>query len=181
MSCSPRKSDRGATLPEYSLLIALFILAVIGGLQALQDGAQDEFAAQKVDISDTGPTGTIAPTSTTAATVPGPTTTSTTTTTTAPTTSTTGSTTSTTQPYSGTVGRVCNGNQCTFSISPTPPTNPVWSIFPGLSSSNGASGTLPGPITFTKEETFVVTAKVGTTNFTRTVVCDKQQSSVSCS
>jgi hypothetical protein len=165
---------------EYALMVAAFVVVVAIGLQVVQNGAEQELATKKSDIADPGVSGAIAATTSTVSTIPGPVSSTTTTSSPSSTTSSTSSTT-TTLSYSGTVVRTCGGNSCSFSMSPAPPTTPAWSISPGIGAPSGASGTLPGPISFSKAGTFTVTGRVGSVDFTTTVVCVKNASVVTCS
>lgn len=158
--------DRGATAVEYALGMALFLVVVIGGLQAVQSGAEDQLASDREAVAQTEHLGTVASTTSTASTVPGPTTTASTTTTES-TTTTTGPTTPTTV-YGGVVTKICSGDTCSFGLNPAATAS--WSISPsGNSVIQG--GSPPGPVAFKKAETFTVTADVSGTVKTTTVIC----------
>jgi Flp pilus assembly pilin Flp len=92
MSPHRRSRERGASLPEYALLVAVFALATLAGIDALQSSASAAFRAQADELSD-GPTtsapATTAPPSTAPPTTARPTTTTTSTTTTTTSTTTT--------------------------------------------------------------------------------------------
>jgi Flp pilus assembly pilin Flp len=47
-----RPSDRGATLVEYALLVALFGLVVVGGTRVLQDRARDRYERTGAAITE---------------------------------------------------------------------------------------------------------------------------------
>jgi hypothetical protein len=152
-----RAGDRGATLVEYSLGIALVVVVSLTAIQSVEDNAGDELSDRGGEIghpSESGGTG------------------GTTGGTTGSTGGTTGGSTGGDPVYTGTVEGSCTGGgndrrNCTFSLSPDPsPTTPTWSILP----STGFTGTLP-TITFTSGGSFTVRAQVGTTEVTRIVEC----------
>lgn len=167
---------------EYALGLGLFVLAVSGGLQLVQSAAEDELAADQAAIAETEHFGTVASTTSTPATVPGPTTTAstttslatTTTTTLGPTTTTTVGPTTTTAPAAPPVlSATCSGRSCTFTVTGAPAgatyawtrgstpvqngPSPTWSYAPG---NNGATS-----------YNVVVTVSPGSTTHSATVTC----------
>jgi Flp pilus assembly pilin Flp len=101
----PRRSERGASLVEYALLVAVLALGSLAGLDALQSSAAAAFREQASEMSDP-PAGGSSGTPTTAPTTAAPTTAAPVTTTTVrPTTTTSTTTTSTTSTTTTTVPR----------------------------------------------------------------------------
>ncbi len=142
------RSERGATGVEYALGLALFVLLIIGGLELVQRGAEETLAEDRSATLRTEHLGTVAPTTSSPSTVPGPSpTVSTTTTTTNPTstssssttTSTTSSTTTTT--VANPVLRVsCVDTTCTFWVDNAPPGSTYsWTSTEGAGSGTASS------------------------------------------
>jgi Flp pilus assembly pilin Flp len=107
----PRRSERGATLVEYTLLVAVLALGSLAGLDALQSSAAAAFREQASEMSDppaggaSGTPTTAAPTTAAPTTAPPTTAAPVTTTTVRPTTTTSTTTTSTTSTTTTTVPR----------------------------------------------------------------------------
>jgi Flp pilus assembly pilin Flp len=128
-----RSESRGATLVEYSLLIALCCVLVLGAVNALQTKSASRLDARGKSIGHPGEVAVATSTTVVA------------------TTTTVVGTTTTTAPYSGTISKACTGtsgsnNVCVFTLNPAPPAGAVvaWTIAPPT----GYTGAPPS-VTFT--------------------------------
>jgi Flp pilus assembly pilin Flp len=154
--------EGGATLVEYSLLVALVCVLLIGAVRALTDSAGDELDDRGQAIGHpTEPNGVVSSSSSSSVSTSS---------------ASTSSSSSSSSAYSGRVALVsCTGatsdkNECTFVLSPAPPAGATveWSIDP----KSGFTGDPPS-VTFKNEGERTVQAKVNGTSVTPAqVVCE---------
>lgn len=157
-------AERGASLVEYALGMALIAVVLLSVLQTVTDNAEQSLAGRGDTIghpADEGGT-----TSTTTGGGPGGTSTST----------------STVPGYAGTIDGICNGsngnkNECSFTLDPDPsPAIATWSIVPP----SGFTGT-PPIVTFTEAGGRTIRATVNGVTVQRVVNCSSNGSGkISC-
>lgn len=159
----------GASAVEYSLGLGLLVVAILFGVQSLQDGASDEFADRSDGISAPGDVGGV-PT-----TLPGGTTTTSSSTSSTSSTvpvSTSSSSTSTTTGSAIMGGPNCMSGDCQFTVSGAPSGSSfTWEVLEGNKLANGSASPVQSTATaasfttrFTKAGTYVVQVVVGASN-----------------
>jgi len=175
-----RRGERGVSLVEYALLVALLAVPSIAGIQALQDGMGDASQGAADRISD--PTIPIVPSTTTQP--PPPTTNSTTSTTSTTTTTTTTTTTippatTTTQPPTTTIPPPSQSVSTFGQVTTSTASNPTrWSAQTSVAIRNNANAPVPGAtvvvgIEFRKGGTWSSGPNLtATTNATGTLLID---------
>lgn len=189
-SASSRRSgpsERGVSVVEYALGLALVIAVVLVGVQYLQEESAEEFDDRQALVSDPGEVGGVPPTNP-PLTIPPSTAPSTTTstsvastTTSAPTsTSVPPSSTSTTVPWSGSINpptcpQGTSSSTCSFVLS-SPTTGygtPTWAVTAGPTPRPVPNPTTGNTTTigFDKPGTYTVQVTVGSRTETRQVTC----------
>lgn len=183
--------ERGATLPEYALIVALLGVVILGAIGAIQSQAGDRMETSSDQIGEpflpnpspssptpTGPTPTTVPltttttVATTTTTAPTTTTTVATTTTAAPTTTTTAAPTTTTT-RAPVADVTCSDNRtCTFTLSNAPTgTTYVWTVSSPSSSGSGTGSSYLANISSGSKTVTVRFTIPGGQTFQQSVTC----------
>lgn len=187
-------SDRAATVVEYAFALALCVMLLLAGLEVVESRASERFDDDMSEVAAEpglsvapGSTTSLLPTtssnSTSSSSTSSSSTSSTTSSTIGPTTTTAAPTTTTAPPYSGALSKSCgngnNGNRCTFTLSPAPPSGAqlVWTINPNTNYSD-----TPPTVRFTTTGNRTVSVAVdGSAPVSTTVSCVSANPVVKCS